>query len=270
MQLPTIVSELKRKWDLSEVIPVANMSYHYVAKAIQFSERPVVLKIGCDEQLIKKEASVLKANNSGKMVSLLDERPEFNALLLSQAQPGTALMEIYPQELDDVMQEYANLILNLHKYVEIDKSHYPHISEWLEPLNRTRPKCISKELFSIAKAKKDQLLFSMSKPRLLHGDLHLDNILNQGANWVYIDPKGVWGELEFEIAAFDIFAPSEVKQATASVFLMRIHKLADLTHTQPDRLVDWFFVRLVLSAVWSIEDQGDPSVALKLALLLNE
>jgi streptomycin 6-kinase len=30
-------------------------------------------------------------------------------------------------------------------------------------------------------------------PVLLHGDLHQDNILSQGDDWLVIDPKGVIG-----------------------------------------------------------------------------
>lgn len=47
-------------------------------------------------------------------------------------------------------------------------------------------------------------MLSSRKPFIfLHGDLHQDNILKQGNGWLAIDPKGVIGEAEFEIAAFD-------------------------------------------------------------------
>lgn len=37
---------------------------------------------------------------------------------------------------------------------------------------------------------------------LLHGDLYPDNILSSQRGWLVIDPKGVIGEREFELAAF--------------------------------------------------------------------
>lgn len=269
-ELPKIIDKLKAKWQLSDLSPVTNMSYHYVARAVHLFDKPVVIKIGCDPELMDCEASLLEANTSGKMVQLFEYDRGLCALLMMEAQPGISLKEIYPQELENVMQSYANLTFNLHKYGEIEKSHYPHVSEWLEALDNAKPKPNDKKLFSIAKAKKDALLSSMGALKLLHGDLHIDNILKHGEGWICIDPKGVWGEIEFEVAAFDIFSPTEVKEATRSAFLMRAQRLAELTHLQFDRLKDWFFVRLVLSAAWSIEDHGDPSIALKLASLIND
>lgn len=76
------------------------------------------------------------------------------------------------------------------------------------------------------------------------------------------------GEIEFEVAAFDIFAHSELSTASTRVFLSRIDQLAKATQIDPTRLKSWFYVRLILSAAWSIEDKGDPSKALKLACLL--
>jgi streptomycin 6-kinase len=40
------------------------------------------------------------------------------------------------------------------------------------------------------------LLSSPCKQLVLHGDLHHDNILNDGNDWLTIDPKGIIGEAE--------------------------------------------------------------------------
>jgi len=268
--LPTIIDELKEQWALSDIAPVSNMSYHYVAKATRISGEPVVIKIGCDRQLIQNEAFFLQANNSGKMVHLLDYNLELCALLMTQAQPGTSIKEIYPQEINTVMQTFANLTHGLHQYGQTGRYDYPHVSKWLEAIDHASLTPKTNKLFSIAKTKKNALLSSMGASKLLHGDLHLDNIIKQGKSWVCIDPKGLWGELEFEIAAFDIFAPSEVKTATNETFLSRIDCLAHLMHVQSERLKDWFFVRLALSAAWTIEDNGDPSNTLRLVSLIND
>lgn len=37
---------------------------------------------------------------------------------------------------------------------------------------------------------------------MLHVDLHHDNILQNGNEWLVIDPKGVVGEPAYEVAAF--------------------------------------------------------------------
>ena len=43
--LPAIVTALINHWGLSEVTPVSNMTFNYVAKAILNAKEPVVLKI---------------------------------------------------------------------------------------------------------------------------------------------------------------------------------------------------------------------------------
>ena len=48
-----------------------------------------------------------------------------------------------------------------------------------------------------------ELIESMSAPVLLHGDLHHYNILSAVRKpWLAIDPKGVVGEVEYEVGAF--------------------------------------------------------------------
>jgi streptomycin 6-kinase len=56
--------------------------------------------------------------------------------------------------------------------------------EWKIPIN----------ILQKARTLKEHLLAKMSAlPVLLHGDLHQDNILSQGDDWLVIDPKGVIG-----------------------------------------------------------------------------
>lgn len=267
--LPEIISALQKKWHLSEIHPISNMTYHFVAKAMKFPNIPVVIKIGCDKKLAIDEAAILNHFKSGIMVGLLDFQVDYNALLLEQVIPGHSLKSFYPQKIDVVMKTYANVIFKMHEHTFPRTEAFPSIAYWLDAFEKVDSKgIIDDQILTSAISKRDQLLSSMKNVKLLHGDLHLDNILENKGEWVCIDPKGVWGEPEFEIAAFDIFAPSEIETISTDVLLYRINKLAKLTLVCSDRLKDWFFIRLVLSAIWSIEDKGDPSIALKLASLL--
>ena len=47
-----------------------------------------------------------------------------------------------------------------------------------------------------------KLCDSQSRVRLLHGDLHHHNVLfDSQRGWVAVDPKGVVGEVEYEVGA---------------------------------------------------------------------
>ena len=58
------------------------------------------------------------------------------------------------------------------------------------------------EILSKAKHLRDDLLKSTTKEVLLHGDLHHDNILQNGGSLLVIDPKGFIGDPAFEPAAY--------------------------------------------------------------------
>lgn len=106
----------------------------------------------------------------------------------------------------------------------------------------------------------------------MHGDLHHDNILKHGNDWLAIDPKGVIGDREFEIAAFDFMYVSELANITDSKSIMeqRIEVLAQKSKLDAQRIKDWVFVRLILMAAWLLEDNDDPNWAIKLAEQLFE
>jgi streptomycin 6-kinase len=57
--LPNIINYLTAKWSLTHIVPVSNMSWHYVAFAKQENNKPVVLKIGCDEKVSRDEYRAL-------------------------------------------------------------------------------------------------------------------------------------------------------------------------------------------------------------------
>ena len=112
-----------------------------------------------------------------------------------------------------------------------------------------------------ARKLRDQLLQTSEADVLLHGDLHHDNILQNGDDWLVIDPKEVIGEPAYEVAAFIRNPiPELLTHADApNIILNRITRFAELLELPSQRILDWCFVQAVLSWVWSIEDGCDAS-----------
>jgi streptomycin 6-kinase len=118
---------------------------------------------------------------------------------------------------------------------------------------------IPRELVHNAREWYLQLCASQSKRRLLHGDLHHDNILFDAARgWLAVDPKGVVGETEYEIGAAlrnpvgrpDLFTqPDTIRR--------RIERFAETLHLDARRILRWAFAQAVLSAIWTWEDGFD-------------
>jgi streptomycin 6-kinase len=117
------------------------------------------------------------------------------------------------------------------------------------------------------------LCASQRSVRLLHGDLQHYNVLfDSDRGWLAIDPKGVIGEVEYEIGASlrnpvekpELFASPETVERRLRCFEAKL-KL------NYDRALAWGFAQAVLSAIWSVEDgfavdAGNPSLRLANAI----
>ncbi len=264
MMLTQKIAELTKLWSLSKIEPVENMTFNYVAKAKKYNELPVVLKISCDESAWIHEKKALDYFNHQGSIAILAHHQEYHALLLEQAMPGISLKSLYPLQEEYVMDCYVEVMQKLHcNHLPYPKD-FPHIQDWLKSIDQAT--ALPNHLIQKAISLKNDLIKSSTKDIFLHGDLHHDNVLQHSEAWLAIDPKGVIGEAEFELAAFDFLTVDEINQVAniASIFKERLGKLAQKSHFDSNRLYHWVFVRLVLKAAWQVEDQQDPSETLKL------
>ncbi|MDX3783052.1 aminoglycoside phosphotransferase family protein [Streptomyces europaeiscabiei] len=85
--------------------------------------------------------------------------------------------------------------------------------------------------------------------RLLHWDLHFDNVLGADrAPWLAIDPKPLAGDPAFELwpALNNRFDPNEVP--------WRFDAMTDVLSLDRDRARAWTLARLLQNAIWEIEE----------------
>jgi streptomycin 6-kinase len=102
---------------------------------------------------------------------------------------------------------------------------------------------------------------------LLHGDLHHGNILFNGEKWVAIDPKGVIGEIDYEVGAF-IRNPIPLlleQHNPTDIIKNRIKCFSQELGLDQQRVTAWAFVQAVLAAHWSAENQEDWNCWIKVA-----
>lgn len=100
---------------------------------------------------------------------------------------------------------------------------------------------------------------------VLHGDLHHGNVLHfPRRGWLAIDPKGLLGERGFDFAnilcnptAALATAPGRLVDATAVV--------SAATGLEFARQLRWTLAYAGLSAAWTLQDGGDPALALTVA-----
>lgn len=264
--LPNIIEKLSKQWQLTNVKPVKNMSWNFVALATRKDNLPVVLKISCDKKLIQDEYNTLKQFDGNGAIKVLDIITEYNALLLEQAIPGYLLKEHHPLKIEDTINIYADVVKKLSKH-ELSDTNYTHAKEWCNAIDRIQNPRIAKHFIEKSMQLRSELLNTAQHEYLCHGDLHLENIIQHGSNWIIIDPKGIIGEMAFEAAAFDLISKDEMKDVStiSSKVIDRITQLSKALEISFDRLLSWIFLRIIISAQWFIEDNGDPTQMLELA-----
>ncbi|MBP9777894.1 MAG: phosphotransferase [Rickettsiaceae bacterium] len=264
--IQNIVSNLASIWCLSDIQPVSNMTFNYVFKAIRNNKENVVVKFSCDENLTRDEIKALDHLAGSGTVKLLDHNEQYHALLLEQAIPGRTLKEFRNDNLDLAMKYYIDVMHNLHNRPCPDLTLFPEIKKWPKAFDRVDESKMPDGLLHKARSLAQELVATQKHKILLHGDLHLDNILQNGNDWLAIDPKGIIGEAEFEIAAFDFIADFELDSNNnlAKLYHDRLEKIASKSGLNLYRIKGWCTVRLALAIAWSLEDNTDPSKWVKL------
>jgi streptomycin 6-kinase len=265
--LPKLIGECSTIWQLKKLTPYPNLTYNYVLHGWQ-NNQPIVLKLRCDSNQLKKEIKVLKFFQGPNCVKIIDYKLELGALLMSQLQPGKNLSSLL--DIDDRKATHiaAHLLQVLHQEVNTEfktlAQTLPDFSQNFELLESFLP--LARQLKA--------LLLSSSNPyeRLLHGDFHHGNILQSQETWCIIDPEGLCGDIGYDLAVF-IRNPLTHLISLPNpklIISQRITDLASLLQYPAHRLWQWTFLQAMVSAYWSLEDNLEISHHLAFLQILNQ
>jgi streptomycin 6-kinase len=264
--LRRLIAQMEKIYKLSALKPVENLSYNYVLSGFQ-GEQPIVLKLGIDNEALKREAAALKAFAGFGGVKVLAENE--GILLLERAVSGSPLKSYFPKKDDEAVCITCKCLKRLHQASIPKAKVFSHIKDWLMVLNHNWP--IPESYLQKARKLRDNLLQTSVKDVLLHGDLHHDNILQNGDGWLVIDPKGVIGEAAYEVAAFIRNPMPELlaQDAVNNCIRHRIYLFSNGLGIPQHRILEWCFVQAVLSWCWAIEDGVDVDYFSNLAIRLE-
>ena len=106
VNLPALVEEASAHWGLTNIQPVSNLSYNFVALAESPSpigrgvrgEGDIILKIGVPRDELTSEMSALKLFNGEGACKLIDCDEEKGFLLLERLHPGVMLSTLEDDE----------------------------------------------------------------------------------------------------------------------------------------------------------------------------
>ena len=129
---------------------------------------------------------------------------ETGAVLLERLEPGEELADLVKQGKDeDATKILAEVIAKLANHEA--PAVCPSVADWGRGFDRylqSGDEQIPHEVVQKARELYQALESSQRNTMLLHGDLQHYNVLfDKERGWIVIDPKGVTGELEYELAA---------------------------------------------------------------------
>ncbi|MFD9700791.1 aminoglycoside phosphotransferase family protein [Lentzea sp. NPDC059081] len=257
--VPARVAELERRWGFELLEELEPGAVSVVFRCRWVDGTPAVLKLSPGEKLLGAQAGALGLfAASGRVPAVF--AADGDALVLEEVLPGT-LAEDLP--LAGLPERWAGLLAALHAVPErpvgvlrgrceeflgrigrrLDE---PAIGARVSPADwaRTVERC-------------EKLLDSQGRTVLLHGDLHLGNVLDGGARGlVAIDPKACVGDPCFDAADLVVAGPGIED---------RCEEVAAACGLDGDRLFAWSQVFAMLLAIAHLG--GEPDEALVEELL---
>ncbi len=261
--LPSLLEQCRSKWDIVlDESPFA-LTYNYVTSAQRSDGTAAILKIGCPHPELFTEMNTLRILNGRASARLLESDDGLSAMLLEKISPGTVLKEVQKEDDAKATHIAAELLRDFPMDVPAGYS-FPTVLEWTRVFETMKEKMKQGGPLPIAILEKAQALAveldsTKTASKLLHGDLHHDNILfDEQRGWLSIDPKGVIGDPVYNAARFlNNPNPSLIKMDIPKIAIeRRLEILSTVMKCDVKRLAAWAYVDSILTACWWVEAGG--------------
>jgi len=242
------------QWNV-EIEDTRETESSFIAFGVRDGQR-VVLKLTKGVGDEARSGEMLRAFGSEGAVRVYEA--EVGAVLLERLQPGEELVSLVRRGEDDqATRILADVIARLAEHKApvgtVTVAEYGRAFDWYV---QTGEQQVPSELVHEAHDLYRDLAASQRTTMLLHGDLQHYNVLyDNERGWLAIDPKGVVGELEYEVGAL-MRNPMEQPElyTQRSTIERRFEILTSLLPLNRSRALRWCFAQAVLSAIWGVED----------------
>lgn len=265
-RLPKMITELIDEWSLRLDGEAMHGTGALVLPVITEGGESAVLKITNPHPEAEHEHLVLQRWAGRVTVRLLRADPRRWAMLLERADSSRS-----PNDLDPI--EACTAIAGLYSGLHVPAIPQLHqlstrAGGWAERLQALHdhplvPRRLIEHAASLAA---DFASDPATDGRILHTDLHFDNVLGScragqrvDQRWLVIDPKPLSGDPHYEVAPLlwnrwdEIVASGNIRNA----LLERIYTVVDVAELDEDRVRDWIIVRELVNVLWSLIDGDD-------------
>ncbi|NRA73580.1 MAG: hypothetical protein HRU36_02405 [Rickettsiales bacterium] len=270
-QLPIIIEQFERDWEISIVAVAPNLTYSFVATVRLEDSSQGILKIAPCSSRSDAEIEWYRLQKFATP-KLYDANPSMGAILMEKLVPGDSVKNLVVQKNDDVATKaICTTIKNLGE-LRIADNRFKHVSDLKSSLNILDNR-VEKKLLDKAKDLLKDLTSDRSDDALLHGDLHHDNILSTKDSWKAIDPHGYVGPKAFEVGAmlrnpWDCFP----KDTSLEKVIKRRRDIlcAELPYNSWE-IDGWLYVYTMIATGWSFENHKEiPDVHMAIINILGQ
>jgi len=267
--LPDLLASLAERWGLELGAPflVGNSSTTF--RCVRADGMPAVLKLSPDLPVAAEQVATLKLfEPGGRVPAILEADVSVGAVLLERIEPGTAVRDL-PEPPSAT--QWAALMRGLH--VATVPPDYPRdlrglCDGFFGRIGRRLSdpaigRWVSFDDVERAAARCRALLATESRRVLLHGDLHLANVLDGGAarGLVAVDPRACVGDPCFDAVTYLLGGAGRDGVET------RCTALAAASGLDESRLLEWCRAIAPVEAIIYLNRPGtQPTVAKMLEL----
>ena len=240
-------------WNLSNPQPLAQTPTSHVY-TVTHDHTNVVLKIltpyGIEERI---GALALRHFKGHGAVRLL--RNDDGAHLLEYADGENLTGWVKNGQDEDATAIIANVINALHATEAAPPEGVTTLRRWFQALfsqaEQDRKKGLD-TIFMRAAPIADAVLTQPREPRVLHGDIHHENIRQSSRGWLAFDPKGLYGERTYDLAN-TLCNPHGVVADDEGRILRNASILAQKCGIERARVLLFLYLYACLSASWTLE-----------------
>jgi streptomycin 6-kinase len=260
--VPRLLADLLDAWELTrDGSDLWHGFCSLVVPVVTTDGTRAVLKITFDgDEESVHEALALQHWHGAGTVRLLRADPRRRALLLERLERRD-LTQVGDLEACEVVAAlYPNVHVPAFPQLATVTS---FVSRWLadlagQPPDIPIPQRYREQAMSLGR---DLVVDPASVGRVIHGDLHYENVLatppelvTERGEWLVIDPKPMSGDPHYELTPMLWNRYDELAGDVREGLRRRFHTLVDRAGLDEDRARDWVIVRMVLNANWSVQD----------------
>ncbi|WP_444852356.1 aminoglycoside phosphotransferase family protein [Streptomyces sp. NPDC000229] len=249
--LPGRAERFLREWGLRRTGPVMHGWSALVLPVVAGDGTRAALKLQLLDEESEGEAPALRAWDGRGAVRLLADDPETGTLLLERLDEGRHLSAV--QDAREATRILAELMARLvaveapagmRGLGDVAAEMLDDVTGAVEELEREEDRRLLRDCAAAVRE-----VAGEPGDRLLHWDLHFDNVLASDREpWLAIDPKPLAGDPGFELlpSLFNRFDPSEV--------LWRFDLMTEVLGLDRERARAWTLGRVLQDSLWDVED----------------